>query len=379
MAKAKEYTVKKRNGAFWVITPSGKTIAVSHKTQAEARTVARVFNHTKRDESTVVTTEAKANKRKAWKYEQSEEEKGAAYLNIRGASCPYCGGITEGSGMDFNGGEIIQKIACSDCHATWLDIFSLSAIATRDGKTIASIAIPAEGRIQPILSGLDHGRTKKCKHGAKPFEHCSSCDVPAKKEESDATRFIGTIARMKTEDEFGEDVPPTEDWIATLNNLIAEARSIDTVESKPVIVEVNAGVVTNVWHAKEWHVIDWDSLLGDGADTKAAWEKLSAVVREEIEREYSEDFDKIQDQISLASSQPSKASRILTRRFFAQALPNGKQITIDVRTGNKVSDAQALTNAEEFAAKKLRSKSVRVTLIDLHSDVKPDFSIGPRS
>jgi hypothetical protein len=86
----------------------------------------------------------KSKKQKAWKHEQTLAEKGAAYLKIRGASCPHCGGSIEGSGMDFNGGEIIQKIACSDCHATWNDVYTLTAITTRDGKTIASIAIPAE-------------------------------------------------------------------------------------------------------------------------------------------------------------------------------------------------------------------------------------------
>jgi hypothetical protein len=28
-----------------------------------------------------------------------------------------------------------------------------------------------------ILSGNDIGRTKRCRHGAKPYEHCSSCDA----------------------------------------------------------------------------------------------------------------------------------------------------------------------------------------------------------
>jgi hypothetical protein len=29
----------------------------------------------------------------------------------------------------------------------------------------------------PILSGDDIGRTKRCRHGAKPYEHCSDCDA----------------------------------------------------------------------------------------------------------------------------------------------------------------------------------------------------------
>lgn len=38
--------------------------------------------------------------------------------------------------------------------------------------------------------------------------------------------FASLIARMKTEDEMGENSPASEDWIATLNELIASARPI---------------------------------------------------------------------------------------------------------------------------------------------------------
>jgi len=31
--------------------------------------------------------------------------------------------------------------------------------------------------IKPLLSGADIGRAKRCRHGAKPYEHCSSCDA----------------------------------------------------------------------------------------------------------------------------------------------------------------------------------------------------------
>ncbi|MGA8224838.1 MAG: hypothetical protein WB780_24560 [Candidatus Acidiferrales bacterium] len=30
---------------------------------------------------------------------------------------------------------------------------------------------------KPILSGADIGRIKRCRHGAKPHEHCSACDA----------------------------------------------------------------------------------------------------------------------------------------------------------------------------------------------------------
>jgi|SRR4029077_8401128 len=50
-----EYTVRKKNGSWWVMTPEGEAIAVPHKTKVEARMIANVFNHTKRDPKTVRT------------------------------------------------------------------------------------------------------------------------------------------------------------------------------------------------------------------------------------------------------------------------------------------------------------------------------------
>lgn len=38
--------------------------------------------------------------------------------------------------------------------------------------------------------------------------------------------FAALVARMKTEEEFGDDAPPSEDWISTLNDLIAQARKL---------------------------------------------------------------------------------------------------------------------------------------------------------
>jgi hypothetical protein len=63
---------------------------------------------------------------------------------------------------------------------------------------------------------------------------------------------------------------------------------------QPVVVEVNGGVVTHVWNAgDDWVVLDWDNLLGDGADSASAWNELSPRMQEFIQREYPEDFAKI--------------------------------------------------------------------------------------
>lgn len=40
------------------------------------------------------------------------------------------------------------------------------------------------------------------------------------------SKLVNLIARMKTEEEFGDNAPPSEDWISTLNDLIAQARVI---------------------------------------------------------------------------------------------------------------------------------------------------------
>ena len=69
------------------------------------------------------------------------------------------------------------------------------------------------------------------------------------------------------------------------------------MKRKPVIVEVNGGVVTNVWNCTEWVVLDWDSLLGDAVDTKEEWWKFSDEVQRIVQREYPEDFAAIQKRI----------------------------------------------------------------------------------
>jgi hypothetical protein len=38
--------------------------------------------------------------------------------------------------------------------------------------------------------------------------------------------FVDLVARMQTEEEFGQDSPPSEDWIVTLNDLIVSARQL---------------------------------------------------------------------------------------------------------------------------------------------------------
>ena len=68
------------------------------------------------------------------------------YLEQRGLACPFCGSWDiEGGSMDFDAGEIAQRISCHKCDERWTDVYKLVAVADPDsGVTIASISIQAE-------------------------------------------------------------------------------------------------------------------------------------------------------------------------------------------------------------------------------------------
>jgi hypothetical protein len=52
------------------------------------------------------------------------------YLENKGLSCMYCDeGNVEGYGLDFEAGRIEQKVQCTDCGKTWIDIYKLSDVA----------------------------------------------------------------------------------------------------------------------------------------------------------------------------------------------------------------------------------------------------------
>ncbi len=73
-------------------------------------------------------------------------EKAKKYLERRGLVCPFCDSWDiEGGSMDFEAGEIVQRISCHECNEQWTDIYKLVAVADSDsGATIASISIPPE-------------------------------------------------------------------------------------------------------------------------------------------------------------------------------------------------------------------------------------------
>ena len=73
-------------------------------------------------------------------------EKEKEYLEQRGLARPFCGSRDiEGGSMDFEAGEIAQRISCHKCNERWTDVYKLAAVADPDsGATIASISIQAE-------------------------------------------------------------------------------------------------------------------------------------------------------------------------------------------------------------------------------------------
>jgi transposase-like protein len=68
------------------------------------------------------------------------------YLEHHGLACPFCGSWDiEGGSMDFEAGEIAQRISCHECNERWTDVYKLAAVADPDsGATLASTSIPAE-------------------------------------------------------------------------------------------------------------------------------------------------------------------------------------------------------------------------------------------
>jgi hypothetical protein len=81
------------------------------------------------------------------------------------------------------------------------------------------------------LAEITHGFWERVSPGEIiPSGECPECGALCHPiaEESKGDQFVGLVSRMKTEEEFGEDVPPSEDWISTLNDLIIQARQLQT-------------------------------------------------------------------------------------------------------------------------------------------------------
>ena len=122
--KQKLYTVKKQDGKFWVVAPSGARIVVPHTILREARQIARIFNLTKRDEKTVKTFPS-ASVREARAGLIPSEETDA--LNVANNICQNCGEKFRDDQLEEIGsggfwervqpGDIVPSGECPNCGA----------------------------------------------------------------------------------------------------------------------------------------------------------------------------------------------------------------------------------------------------------------------
>lgn len=141
-----------------------------------------------------------------------------------------------------------------------------------------------------------------------------------------------------------------------------------------VIVEVNGGCVSNVVAGDfvDVQIVDWDNLIGDGAEpdaTRETWESFSDYVKEHIEANCPSEFAKIRNLI-VSGTKPEP----LRRRYFA-VVPGVSRIkarTIDVIGGTEKDSAGM--DAALKAAHKALGKSVNVKLIPM-SDTKPNITV----
>ena len=74
--------------------------------------------------------------------------------------------------------------------------------------------------------------------------------------------FVSLIAEMKTEEEYGKDCPPSEDWICAMNELITSARALVPVK---VIVDSPDGIRVDVYRTHA-HRFEMDYTNGQGGE-----------------------------------------------------------------------------------------------------------------
>ena len=119
--KQKQYTVKKQEGKYWVVAPSGARIVVPHTILKEARQIARIFNLTKRDEKTVKTFPSPSVREARAGLIPSDETDGQ---NVADNVCQNCDGkfrddqleeITHGIWERVSPGELMPSGECPDC------------------------------------------------------------------------------------------------------------------------------------------------------------------------------------------------------------------------------------------------------------------------
>ena len=52
-----------------------------------------------------------------------------AYIKSKGLNCPYCGAESiQGGFVQVEAGEASQEMSCTECEATWRDVYELVAV-----------------------------------------------------------------------------------------------------------------------------------------------------------------------------------------------------------------------------------------------------------
>lgn len=68
------------------------------------------------------------------------------------------------------------------------------------------------------------------------------------------------------------------------------------MEERKIFIEISGGCYQNAANVPEgWviELIDWDNLLGDGADTAEEWNRLDAEAQEFIKQNYPDDYKRV--------------------------------------------------------------------------------------
>ena len=57
------------------------------------------------------------------------KEQMAAYVDIGGGFCPYCGGDALGGEITIETGVVFQEMSCLDCEQRWRDVYYLDHVS----------------------------------------------------------------------------------------------------------------------------------------------------------------------------------------------------------------------------------------------------------
>ncbi len=60
------------------------------------------------------------------------------YVKQGGSKCPWCESMElDGSGFEFDANAVWQEVNCGDCKNRWIDIFTLTAVESVEGRVLS--------------------------------------------------------------------------------------------------------------------------------------------------------------------------------------------------------------------------------------------------